>query len=126
MNVYRLWAGIIRDQVLLDVANSRYCALERILDEHSFLRVHHLVVALLELLVNLYIFYIQRSKVLEDLIWLPLRNDRFSGLIFLGRHLLHFDLLLHLVHGLCKLEVICSEFRSFKFENLHVRHRFKL
>ena len=92
MNVNTLGSGVVRDEVLLDVANARDGALESLLDEHSLLRVHHLVVALFKFPVDVDVLDIERGQVLEDLVGLPACDVLHTGLVLLSRQVLNFDL----------------------------------
>jgi len=71
VNIHACRSGIEKYKIFLDLAYPAYGGLQDFLNVYTFLRMHHLIVALLQLSVDIYVLYIQRSQVLEDLIWGP-------------------------------------------------------
>ena len=107
MHVDRLWSGGIEsDHVLLDIADSGDGALKNLLDELPLLRLHDLVVAVLQLSVDLYILYVQGRQVLEDLIRRPVGDVGLTFLILFSGQMLDLYLFLKIVHGISQLHVI--------------------
>lgn len=68
--------------------------------------MHHLIVALLQLAVNVDVFDVQACQVLECFIWLPVVNEDLALLVDLGWHLLDFDLLLQVVESIGQLQIV--------------------
>jgi len=68
-----------------------------------FLRVHHLIVALLKLPVNVDILYVETGQMLESFIRLPPLHYGGAIFILLCRNMLHLDLLLQVIDGILQL-----------------------
>ena len=64
-------SGVEEYQILLDLTDPANGGLQDLLNVDAFLWVHHLVVAFLELTVDINVFHVQASEMLEDLIWGP-------------------------------------------------------
>ena len=75
MHVHGCGAWIEKHQVFLDLANADDCGLKHSLDVDALLRVHHLIIALLKLTVDIDVLYVELSQVLEHLIIHPGLND---------------------------------------------------
>lgn len=107
MHVYGLGASCIEsDHVFFDITNTRDGALKDLLDELPFLRLHYLVIALLELAIDFDVLDVKRSQVLEDLIRGPVGNVLLTLLVLLFRQMLDLNLFLEVVHSICQLHVI--------------------
>jgi hypothetical protein len=61
MNVYGLWSWVEGYQVFFELANSADCALKRLLDEDSLLRVDNLIIALLKFPINVNVLDVEAS-----------------------------------------------------------------
>ena len=72
MNIDRLLSGVPENHVFLDLADPEDSRLKHLFYEYALLWVHHLIVTLLQLSVDINILYVQASKVLEGLILWPL------------------------------------------------------
>jgi hypothetical protein len=107
VDVDRLGARVEQTQVLLQFANAEDGGLEDALDVLALLRVDDLVVAVFKFLEDVDVLYVQLSQVGEDLIILPLLDVWSVGAFDLfGWDVLHFDLLLQVVHGITQHQVI--------------------
>ena len=71
MDVDTVWSGVVSNKILLKLADSTNCALENFLDKDSLLRMDHLIIALLELSVDLNILDVQASQMMENIIVRP-------------------------------------------------------
>ena len=78
-------AGIEENQVLLDLADAANGRLEHFFDIDSLLRVHHLIVALLEASVNVDILDVETGQVLEDFVGSPGFYVLHSGVVLITR-----------------------------------------
>ena len=65
--------------------------------------MHHLVVALFQLAVDVDILDVKTCQVLEHLIGWPSLNVFDTLLVLLSWHMFDFNLLLQIVHGICQL-----------------------
>ena len=92
MDIHGVGAGVEEHEVLLNLADAANGRLEDLLDEYALLWVHHLVIALLELSIDLNVLHIERSQVLEHLILGPGVDMFDTGVVLLRREVLHFDL----------------------------------
>jgi hypothetical protein len=92
MNVETLGSRVIQTQVFFHFANSANGALQDTLDKDTLLRVDHLVVATLELAVDVDVFDVQACEVLENFIVWPVFNVLELRFKF-GGHLLAFHYL---------------------------------
>ena len=94
VHIHRCRARIEQNEILLDLADAADGRLQDALDEDAFLRVHHLIVALLKLTVDVNILHIETGEVLEHFIRCPGLYKFHSGFVFLRGEILHFDLYL--------------------------------
>ena len=103
MHIERSGSWVEEDHVLLDLANAANRGLQHALDVYALLWVHHLVVALLELAVDVDVLNIELSQVLEDFIvhpgldqlWIRVRAARaylLAGFVLLCGNVLYFNL----------------------------------
>ena len=74
MNVNGLWSRVEQTKVFLHLANAADCRLQHSFDENSLLRVYDLVVALLELAINVDVLDVEAGEVLENFIVGPRLN----------------------------------------------------
>ena len=81
MHVHGGGPRVEKDQVFLDFADTDDGRLEDALDINALLRVHHLIVAFLELSVDVDVFYVELRQVLEHFIIHPSFNDLEEWLI---------------------------------------------
>ena len=95
VDVDRALAAVIpEDHVLLDVADARDRALQDLLDEDAFLRLHNLVVALLQFAVDVDVLDVQACEEREDFGLSPFHAIHLAVFIELFGQMLDFDLLL--------------------------------
>lgn len=71
MDVDGARSEVVKDEELLDFADANDCALEHLLDKDAFLRVHDLVVALLELAVDLDVLDVEHCVMREPFFKTP-------------------------------------------------------
>ena len=74
MDVDALGSGVEETEVLLHLANAGDCGLEHSLDKETLLGVHDLVVAVLQLAVDVDVLNVETCQVLEDFIIGPTLN----------------------------------------------------
>ena len=103
MHVDGALSGVGSHQLPLELTNSANGALQSLLDEDSLLWVDHLIVTLLQLPVDVDVLDIQASQMLEGLILGPGLHLLHAVFVLLDWHVLHFDLLLQVVHGILQL-----------------------
>mmetsp|Transcript_15598 Transcript_15598/g.39566 ORF Transcript_15598/g.39566 Transcript_15598/m.39566 type:complete len:239 (-) Transcript_15598:52-768(-) len=88
--------GVEFDQLGLELQNSNYDSFQNLLDIALLLWVHHLVVAVLQLVVDLQVFDVQQRLVVEA----QIQVTSFS------RQILDLDLLVNLSHALLPFSVV--------------------
>lgn len=101
-----LTAVVPGNHVLLDVADARDRAFQDLLDEDAFLRLHNLVVALLEFAVDVDVLDVQTCQEGEDFGLSPFHAIHLAFLVSLLRQMLDLDLLLQIVHGIRQLHIV--------------------
>jgi hypothetical protein len=80
------------DQILFDLADAADCRLKHTLDVHALLRVHHLIITLLQLTVDIYVLDVELGQMLEDGIVQPGLYQFNSLLILFCGYMFDFDL----------------------------------
>lgn len=83
VHVHRGGTRIEEHQIFFNFADAANGRLEHLLDIDSLLWMHHLIVALLELAVDVDVFNIETSQMLEDLIGCPGLNILYTGIVLL-------------------------------------------
>ena len=71
MDINAVWSGVVGNQILFELTDSTNRTFKNLLDENSFLWVDHLIIALFKLSVDLNVFDVQASQVMEDIIVWP-------------------------------------------------------
>lgn len=94
MNVDGVWSWIVDDQILFELTDSRDCAFNDFFDEHPFLWVHYLIIAVLESLIDIDVPNVEHCQMLEELIRRPSSGVFLALLIFIIWHMLDLNLLL--------------------------------
>ena len=105
MHVNGLLSRIKLSDLDLQFADSADGALEHLLDENPLLWVHTLIVALLQLPVDVDVLDVENCKVLEHLIFGPVRENRLAAFVLLLRLILVLHLFLQLVHCILQLQI---------------------
>ena len=103
MNVYAVSTRIEGYQVLFKLANTANSAFKSLFDKDALLRMNNLVVALLQISVNIDVFDVQTSEMLESLIRLPGFDVFYPEFILLSGYMFHLNLFLEIIHGICQL-----------------------
>lgn len=98
VNIERTSSGVELSEVFFHVANPEDRALEDFFHKDALLGVHHLIVALLELTVNVDIFDVQAGQMLEDFVVCHGCDILDASFVFLSWYVFNFDLLLQVVH----------------------------
>jgi len=71
VHVHGTWARIEEYKVFFDLTDTADGRLKDFLDVDALLGMDHLVIALLQLTIDLDVLYIQACQMLEHLIWSP-------------------------------------------------------
>ena len=109
VDVDGLLPGVELCDFILKLTNSANSALEHLLNEDALLRVDILIVALLELAIDIDVLNVEHGQVLEDLVLRPVRENWLALLVFLVGLVLILHLLLQLVYRILQLQVIRTE-----------------
>ena len=85
-------SGVKEHEVFFDLTNAADGGFKHPLDVYSLLRVHHLIVTFLQLPVNVYVFDVELSEMLENIVIQPSLNYLHTCLVFLCGYVFDFDL----------------------------------
>jgi hypothetical protein len=107
MDIKRARSRVVVDQLELDLTDSEHRAFQNLLDTLTLLRVHNLVIALLQLFIDVDVLYIESAEMLEDLRLTPGVFDlRLVGLrVYYSGFLLQLLDLHQIAHGILPLHV---------------------
>ena len=98
---------VIVHQELFKLANATNRALQYFLDKNALLWMHNLIIALFELPIDLYVFDVENSVVVEALFQSPRITILNAMFILFSWCLLTFDLFLKVIHCITQLQIVC-------------------
>ena len=98
---------VIVHQELFKLANATNRALQYFLDKNALLWVHDLIIALFKLPIDLYVFDVENSVVVEALFQSPRITILDAMFILFSWCLLAFDLFLQVIHRVTQLQIVC-------------------